>query len=284
MRTSFGRNMIRHHLLALSCIGFLGSACSVVVDSDRVQCKTNSDCSSQGEAFASYVCSDSVCQPDPTWACLDNPDVTSAETVHVVFTLLDLLSQKPVPGVRLTLCAKMDADCLLPIAQYQSDADGKLDIEMPTGFDGYFQTEAESVYPTLFFPPNTRKQRAKSTLPMVPASFFSTMFSNLGVTVASDRTAIMTTAWDCTAKPAPGMILASPQIDDRAVTYYLHGGLPSHTAVETDGDGAGGFVNIKAGNAVVTSTIAATNRLVGTVAVQTRPGHLTMVLVTPSGG
>jgi len=277
------RFLFSFYLIALSVAS---SACSYVVDSDRVQCKVDSDCTSRGTAFAGSVCSNSVCQPDPTWSCLDessNEDVASG-TVHVVFTVEDILSEKPSPGVMLTLCAKLDADCLLPISQYQSDQTGQIDVEMPAGFDGYFQTEGNGIYPTLFFPPNTRKQRAPSTLPMVPDSFFSVMFSGLGVTITDDRTVIMTTALDCVGKPAAGMVLASPQVDDRSVSYFLQGGLPSRTAVTTDQDGAGGFVNVKAGEAVVTSTMASTNRLVGTVAVQTRPGHLTMVLVVPSGG
>jgi hypothetical protein len=155
---------------------------------------------------------------------------------------------------------------------------------LPAGFDGYFQTEGDGIYPTLFFPPNTRKQRAASTLPMVPTSFFKTMFSGIGASVSSDRTVIMTTALNCLGAPAAGMVLASSQVDDHTVTYFLQGGLPSLTAPTTDESGAGGFVNIKAGGAVLTSTIAATNRLTGTVGVQTRPGHLTMVLVLPTGG
>jgi hypothetical protein len=277
--------MIRYHLLL--CLGLLSaasSACSLVVDSDRVQCKTPGDCAARG-ASAGSVCIESICQPDPTWSCLDQPntDAVASPTVHVVFTGADLLSQKPLPGIRLTLCAKLDADCVMPIAQYQSDQAGQLNVEMPAGFDGYFQTEGDGIYPTLFFPPNTRKQRAPSTLPMVPVSFFGTMFSGIGGAISADRTVIMTTALDCLGRPAAGMVLSSPQADDRTVTYFLQGGLPSRTALTTDQDGAGGFVNVKAGGAVVTSTMAASNRQVGTVAVQTRPGHLTMVLVLPTG-
>jgi hypothetical protein len=281
--------MTRYH--SLFCLGLgisalASSACSVVMDGDRVQCKVDSDCTAWGPEFAGNVCSDSVCRPDPTWACLD--EVSSEEipsgTVHVKLTAADLLSQKPVPGVHLTLCSKLDADCRFPLGQFQSDPAGQLDVELPAGFDGYFQTEGDGIYPTLFFPPNTRKQRAPSSLPMVPSSFFASMFSGIGASVSSDRTVIMTTATDCLGRPAAGMALASNQIDDRSVTYVLQGGLPSRTASTTDQDGAGGFVNIKAGGAVVTSTIAATNRVAGTVGVQTRPGHVTMVLVTPSGG
>ena len=285
--TVFGEWTMRRYGLFL-CLGILSaasSACTMVVDSERVQCKTATDCTSRGPAYAGSVCTDSVCRPDPTWACLDEPntDEIATTTVHVVFTGSDLLSQKPLPGIRLTLCAKLDADCLLPIAQYQSDQAGLLDVVMPVGFDGYFQTEGDGIYPTLFFPPNTRKQRASSVLPMVPASFFGGMFSGIGASVSADRTVIMTTALDCLGRPAAGMVLSSAQADDKTTTYFLQGGIPSKLATATDDSGAGGFVNIKTGGAVITSTIAANNRVAGTVAVQTRPGHLTMVLVLPSG-
>jgi hypothetical protein len=177
----------------------------------------------------------------------------------------------------------MDANCLFPTAQYESDQGGQLDVEMPVGFDGYFQTDGEGLYPMLFFPPSTRKQRAPGTLPMVANSFFGIMFSDVGGPVSSDRTAIMTTAMDCVGRPAAGMILTTAQSDERTVGYVVQGGLPSRTALATDGSGAGGFVNIRLGDAVITSTLAATNRLVGTVGVQTRSGYLTMVLVMPNG-
>jgi len=272
--------------LYLATISVAGSACSLTLESDRVQCRTDYDCAARGPTYAGFVCSNSMCGPDPTWSCLDE---TSAEappsgTVHVALTTEDLLSKKPIPGVRLTLCAKLDANCLLPIAQYQSDQAGQLDVEMPAGFDGYFQTDGDGLYPMLFFPPSTRKQRAPGTLPMVANAFFGMMFSEVGGPVGADRTAIMTTALDCVGKPAAGVMLASPQSDERTVGYVIQGGLPSRTALTTDGSGTGGFVNVKLGNAVITSTMAATNRLVGTVAVQTRSGYLTMVLVMPNGG
>jgi hypothetical protein len=272
--------------LCLATFSVAGSACSLALDSDRVQCSTDYDCSARGPAYASFVCSNSMCEPDPTWSCLDDASTAAGPpsgTVHVVFTTVDLLSKKPIPGVHVTVCAKMDANCLFPTAQYDSDQGGQLDVEMPVGFDGYFQTDGEGLYPMLFFPPNTRKQRAPGTLPMVATSFFGVMFSEVGGPVSSDRTAIMTTAMDCVGRPAAGLMLATAQADERTVGYVVQGGLPSQTAHATDGSGTGGFVNIKLGNAVITSTMAATGRLVGTVGVQTRSGYLTMVLVMPNG-
>ena len=271
--------------ICLAAVSVAGSACSLTVESDRVQCKTDTDCSARGAAYAGYVCSDSLCEPDPTWACLDekSTDTAPSGTVHVVLTTQDLLSQKPILGVQLTLCAKLDANCQLPIAQYQSDQAGQISVEMPAGFDGYFQTQGDGLYPMLFFPPSTRTQRAPGTLPMVANSFFGTMFSGVGGPVSADRTVVMTTALDCRGKPAAGLTLSSAQADDHTVGYVIQGGLPSRTAATTDDSGAGGFVNIPPGNAVITSTMAANSRLVGTVAVQTRPGYITMVLVMPNG-
>jgi hypothetical protein len=271
--------------ICLAAVSVASSACSLTVESDRVQCKADSDCSARGPAYARFVCSDSICAPDPTWACLDekSSDPTPSGTVHVVLTTADLLSLKPIQGVMLTLCAKLDANCQFPMSQYQSDQAGQINVEMPAGFDGYFQTEGDGLYPMLFFPPSTRTQRAPGTLPMVANSFFGTMFSAVGGPVGADRTVVMTTALDCRGKPAAGLTLSSGQADDRTVGYLIQGGLPSRTAATTDDSGTGGFVNIPPGNAVINSTMAANNRLVGTIAVQTRPGHITMVLVMPNG-
>jgi hypothetical protein len=265
-------------------LGAASAACTVAVDSGREQCRANADCAAKGAAYADYVCKDSVCQPDPTWACLDNtsPYVAASGTVRTVFTFQDLLSQQSLPGVHLTLCAKLDADCSMPINQYVSNQDGQITVDMPGTFDGYFQTEGDGIYPSLYFAPNGHQQSAPTVLPVVPASFFGMMFSGLGTAVAPDRTAIMTTALDCLARPASNLTLSASQLDDKSVAYYLKGGLPSGSATATDKDGAGGFVNVKAGNAVVTSMLG--GKVVGSVGVQTRPGHLTMVLVLPDNG
>jgi hypothetical protein len=273
---------------SLGIFSAASSGCSYYVESDRAQCTIDSDCAALGSNYAKYVCLDSVCQApvDPTWTCLNgsSADATASGTVHVRMTMIDLLSQKPLPGIALTLCAKLDGTCLFPLASFVSNDAGQMDVEMNAGFDGYFQAAGAGIYPTLIFPPNTRRQRAPSTLPMVPASFFGTMFRGIGMTVADDRSVILTTALDCQGRPAAGLSLASPQADAQTVSYLLAGGVPSRAAASTDETGVGGFVNIPSGSAVVTSTIAATNRLAGTAGVQTRAGYLSMVLVMPSGG
>jgi len=191
-------NMNQYRWLSLLCFLICNatSACSLYVDANRVQCKTDTDCSGRGPAFAGSTCNDSLCEPviDETWTCLDQPasNDSSSTTVHVNLNVVDLLSEKPLSGLSLTLCSKLDANCSFPIAQYASNDGGQIDVEMPAGFDGYLQAEGTGIYPTLIFPPNTSKQRAPSTLPIVPASFFATMFRGLNVTsIGAERSVIL---------------------------------------------------------------------------------------------
>jgi hypothetical protein len=259
----------RFILFVLAILGAASSACSVYVDSSREQCKQDIDCAALGAEYAGYICKDSICQStvpqcvqasdcaalgaeyagyickdsvcqavvDPTWACLDKPGITEPPSgnVHVVLTLVDLLSQKPLAGASLALCAKIDANCTLPISLYQSNPGGQIDVEMPAGIDVYFQVEGVGIHPTLLFPPSTRKQRAPSTIPMVPASFYPTLIKG-GPGVAPDRSVILTTALDCLGRPAAGVTLSSPQADGRRYAGARpvgdgrdrRGGIPQH--------------------------------------------------------
>ena len=57
-------------LFLILSVSSLFAACTLIVNSDRVQCRTNADCVSRGGAFANASCIDSVCKADPTWECL----------------------------------------------------------------------------------------------------------------------------------------------------------------------------------------------------------------------
>jgi len=165
------------------------SACSLTVESDRVQCKSDKDCAARGHPMSTGSApkkSASLIQPGPASAKRANR--IGSETVRVTFKTVDLKTQTLLTGVRLTLCAKMDANCQGPIATYQSNPEGNIEVDMPKGFDGYFQTEGDGLYPMLFFPPSTRQQLPSSKLPIVTTNFVGMMFSGVGGPIKADRT------------------------------------------------------------------------------------------------
>ncbi len=288
--------MSRNHstLFTLAIFGAVSPACSLYVDGDRQQCEQDTDCQALGSEYAAYLCKDSLCQApqapvtpetpvDPKWACLDGAGTEPVTgSVRVSITLVDMLSQKPLAGVALALCSKLDGACQFPILPlYESSPSGQLEVEIPATFDGYFQASGADIYPTLIFPPSTRRQRAPSTIPLVPASFFPTMVR--GTTVAENRSVVITTALDCLARPAGGLTLTSPDADAQTFSYVIAGGLPSRSATATDDSGSGGFMNVPAGPFLVKSALADSGRPVGAAAVQSRPGHISMVLIMPTG-
>jgi hypothetical protein len=283
--------MIRNRslLFILAILGAASSACSVYVDSDRHQCKAQEDCAALGTAYADYVCKDFLCQApeapvDQTWACLDATPEPVSGSVQVNITLVDLLKQTPLEGVTLSLCAKLDGTCSLPMQpQYVSNSAGQIDVVMPAGFDGYFQADGAGIYPSLIFPPSTRKQRAPSTIPLMAYDFFATMAKGVRATVTADRSAILMTALDCLGRPAAGLQLSSPDIDAETVSYLIADGMPSRTATVTDESGNGGFVNVPAGTVIINSSLESGNRPVGTAGVQARAGRVSMAIIMPNG-
>jgi hypothetical protein len=199
--------------------------------------------------------------------------------------LVDMLSQKPLAGVAVSLCDLLDSNCVFPLPpQYQSNPDGQVEFDLPAGFDGYLQTEGPGIYPTLIFLPRTGNQRMSiPTISLVPASFYPTMIKGVGTEVAEDRSLILVTALDCQGIPTVGVSLTSPQADSQTASFILAGGMPSRVAASTDESGGGGFSNIPAGGVLISATLAASNRLVGTTGVQARPGYVSLVMLAPNG-
>jgi hypothetical protein len=198
-------------------------------------------------------------------------------------TFVHMLTQMPLEGIALSLCAKLDNTCMLPIVAYQSNSAGQIEIELPVGFDGYFQAKGGGIYPTLIFLPSTRMQHLPSTFPLFPEAFYPTLVQSLGTTVAEVRSMVLVTALDCLGRPAAGISLGSPAADSETTGFVMVGGLLSRTSSLTDVSGGGGFVNLPAGPVLIHATIAASNRLVGTLGAQARPGYLSMVTLMPNG-
>ena len=167
------RNALRTGLAAVAAAAALSAAaCSLLLDTSPVQCKTAADCDSRGGAFVGMACENNVCVAAEAgagadagqdadagadvdaapvdagpWGCLGNvvSPAPGQNDVNVIVPLVDLSTQKPVTAadVFARICAKIDVSCSNPLTSGDAgvilspDANGLLHLTLPNGFDGY---------------------------------------------------------------------------------------------------------------------------------------------------
>jgi hypothetical protein len=268
---------------ALFCGG-----CTALVDADRVQCKTDADCTSRGPAFAEAICEESVCKPKPkpeAWACLDEPPETppvSSGTYTVNFFLRDTVSQEPKGGVNARSCRRLDPDCSSSTGDVTTNADGRVAMSLPAGFEGYIQFEGADIATTLYFfdPPlsaNVQELMISVNTPMTAAG----LVQLTGATPNPDLGVVLVTTYDCKGAAATGVSVTPGGVGDAAKLFYVRNGLPDTTKTVTDETGYAGIVNAMPGTASFTSTFDDLN--IGSVTVQVKKGAQTLARINPNG-
>lgn len=261
--------------------------CSLLLDSNRTQCASTSDCTNRGPAFTGTVCVDSFCQADtpsdPTWGCAGSPAILNPDagtTFVASIVVFDGESQEPLPGVQATLCAKLDVDCTSPLASpITSDSNGLVSFNVPGGFNGYLELTSSTIVPTLYFfnPPIVSNTTSPQDVSLLQPADVMGLGEGAGVTLLSDRGIIILTALDCQGNPAPGVDFSVSNGDPMTAVFYAVGMLPQNDAGApcTGISGYAGLANVPPGLAAVTGTLLATGEKLGTVSLFVRAGSVT---------
>ena len=261
----------------------LTTSCSVAVDSDRVQCETDSDCA----AYADSVCAESICVPAPKWACLDAPQapVSNGPRHSVPFVVQNIISMMPIPGVSARLCRKIDVTCEEPVSEAQlTDASGQVTFTVDDGFDGYVNFEGEGLIRGLyFFNPPVRTDLPTASISIGSLEVMGVLARTVGTKQDPQRAITLVGVRDCTGAPAAGVVLKAEGADALSVPYYSKDNLPSGAATETDSAGYGGLVNANPGSITVRATVAGSGREVGQVTLLTREDSITYGSIVPNG-
>jgi hypothetical protein len=262
------------------------TACSVLVDADRVQCTSDTDCTSRGGAFSESMCVKSLCQPDSRWSCLDDTPTpsTAVGPFAVVMQTTDLLTQQPRANVKADLCNKVDVECSTPLYTATSDATGFLTMQVPSAFSGYVLLQAPDLLPGLYFfnPPIDRDQEIPPILMPTPLAN-NLLVGQIGGTQGPNHGNALITAHDCQGTFADGVTFVTADGDAMTKTFYSSRGLPSASATATDSDGYGGMINLPSGAVTVTGSLSANGRTVGTISLLVRAGGISYSRIVPRG-
>ena len=315
--------------MLVACLMFgVASACSLLVDVSAEQCTTDADCVARGASAATARCVRSGCvddavatveagpvveagadvesgpAPDTRYTCLPNhpaPTPTKATSAYEV-TLTDLLSQKPVPGLRVKLCSNLtDPNCTAPAAITKTDGLGVARFTIDTSsraFDGYVDVEPETAdggdpavdggEPDVYVPSRiyytsipiaTDRKDNYELLKFSTLSVFASLFK-VKIDLSLGVAFIITE--DCAVMDSAGISLLVDQANAQTQAFYLQNGQPSTTAALTDDSGIAGFFNLSTGARRFTTQLADTKRKVGELSGYVRPATVLLAKIGPS--
>lgn len=259
-------------LATLVASSVLGLNCGLVLDDDAVQCVSDEDCIGFGEG---YTCDGIFCVPpveDPEWACLGNIDTPSTirpgvshRFQHRVVELSTNLP--PRDGTHLRLCRTID-QCAEPLFDnVPYDADGIVVVEVPDGFQGYFEVSHDD--PTTYVPYISMIGPVfEDTIAAVPMQLFSppteqTVLALIGGSLLEGRTALLPNLGNCLDEAQAGLTVdIEPKTGDETV-WYFEGIIPAPAATSTDAGGIALILNVSPGTKTLITRRASDGAFVG---------------------
>ncbi len=282
-------------------------SCSLAFDLGREQCETAEDCTDLGLAGS---CVDKVCvEPaaggggstttgqggeggqggvDPQWDCIPGfqpPMPVSGEPVSYHYRIeLATSAGDPPPGLTVQLCALLDVACANPLPLDPPDATGSVFFELPYGQVAYLDIDATELMPSrayLPIPPVVLPPKEK-VIRVVRTNEFNAIVISSGQTYDPTRGVAIMLTQNCDDDRAAGVTLETASADGTTIPYYFAGQLPNFEVTQTDGQGAGGWVNLPVTTVQATARRASNGQLIGTASFASRPGGISYVPIGPS--
>jgi len=291
------------------------SGCSLLLEVDGNQCRTDSDCvqsglgvtcdrgvcaSSQGKLTSGSCGSGPACAKTETcfkeqcapsnlvqpFLCerpVGDPSTAVSLTLHVT----DYISNKPVSGLVARACPVADVLCQAPVATVQDeDGTASVTLALPFGFAGFLDLTAKDTIETLFYFGKPLVGSLDKTIPVVGSAAIDGLAAlALQANVTIDRSLGIgfAQAFDCSGKAAGGIHFEASETAD---TFFVVNGLPNLDAQLTVRDDAmnvagGGFFNLPPGFAVFTARVGLNGPKLGEYNAQVRAAGITSLEFYP---
>jgi hypothetical protein len=173
------------------------------------------------------------------------------------------------------------ANCGAPIAPPATTDDGGLaTVTVPDNFSGYWMLSGANYVTSNLYMGNlvAGVSSFAAPTPLLPTALLAGIGGELNVTISPTAGEAFFQVYDCTDRYAAGVAFTfSGESGPGMVQWYAQGpaSLPATQSQSTDQNGAGGVVNVPAGQFQVTAVLAATGKTIGTVNVLSVPGQAT---------
>jgi hypothetical protein len=226
---------------------------------------------------------------DADWSCLggSRPLAASsaARNLTFSFTVRDFVTRAPVGGVSVRACFSADLACVSPATAPDvpsSGEDGRVDVTVAQGFEGYLELTGASMIATLMFFATPWSERLLAVLEADPVLLFPAptiaAYGDLAPPAVSASTGgIGVLTQDCTGAAAAGVRL---DIDSEGVPISFVDGLPVGQDFTND-DGLGGFGLVPPGVVVLKELLRDQDDPIAAKSLLVRPGWFTIITLIP---
>lgn len=248
----------------------------------------------QLETCAQNNCS-KECAYGNYWQCEGHvtPPVPTTDTVTTTMSINDLEAlDQPIPGVQVRVCPPTDPECISPVFEGVSDANGQLDITVNVkskfgriGFSGYsFLDDPSGTYIRAInrWYPALASDKSFSLMLMAKPSTIATIAAVLGVRADPARGQVLVFVEDCASHQSENVTITVEPSDVATRIFYVANGTPSRSATATDSQGVAIVVNAMPGPLTITMTPRSLGHANGSARTLVQAGALSQGVVQPS--
>lgn len=212
------------------------------------------------------------------WGCLedppDAPEYANGPDATIEVTIRSFLVDEGIPDATVRVCEYTDVDCANPVDEAISDADGLVELDVPTGSRHYLEVSGDGLATTLSFPNGPPPDGVAFPFAILTLEELDQFIVLIGAEEGDpDRGHIGLSSADCLGLPAPGVEVTIDTTDEESfLAYFAESGFPDADLDATTTDGRGGVANVPVGEATLTGTVAATDEEISTRTVLVRAG------------
>jgi hypothetical protein len=254
---------------------------------DTCGCPTSTpEAKAVAEVLAS--CAVQVQMPEVDWSCLGSVQWPALPPggVELRTRVIKLVSNAPLPGVKVRACGGYDGECNDPVSEVGLTDDAgvaTLAIERPSlgglDFYRYLLITGPEIPDTLYYfqAPAPIRQTRWDARAVLTNDLLRQFYEPAEVTRDPELGSIGVLAMDCNPRPAAGVQIVSDK--PAAKVLYPRLSAPDKNATTTDETGQALLLNVLPGTVVLSFSLG--EKTFAQLPVQVRPGGVTIVVTSP---
>jgi hypothetical protein len=173
----------------------------------------------------------------------------------------------------------VDTTCARPIAPATGvSVDGRVRLSLARGFDGYFDIRSDTTLSTRLYPDGTlNDDQDGATVELIDPVSAMGLASAAGIELQPDTGLVLARGFDCKGALSAGIDFESAS---GGLAFSFIDGLPIQTST-TGNEGLVLFTNVPKGFTLLTGTLVASQRPMGSSTAESVPGSVVYADVRP---